>query len=56
MTYEITNLETIYEGWGKFMIASVPMPDGRTMRLQIEDHGAAVAVLPMIPCVERRSW
>ena len=31
------------------MIASVRMPNGRTMRLQIEDHGAAVAVLPYDP-------
>ena len=56
MTYEITDLETIYEGWGKFMIASVRMPDGRTMRLQIEDHGAAVGVLPYDPVRKRRSW
>ena len=46
MGYDITDIETVYEGWGKFMIATVRLPDGRTTRLQIEDHGDAVAVLP----------
>jgi nudix-type nucleoside diphosphatase (YffH/AdpP family) len=46
MSYEITEIETVYEGWGKFVIAIVRLPDGRETRLQIEDHGDAVAVLP----------
>lgn len=50
---EIVNVETAYQGWGRYLIATIRLPDGRTMRREIEDHGAAVAVLPYDP--ERRT-
>lgn len=47
--HEITKVETIHDGWAKFLIATVRLPDGRVMRREIEDHGAAAAVLPYDP-------
>ncbi len=50
---EITHIETVHSGWAKFLIATVRLPDGRTFRREIEDHGAAACVLPYDP--ERRT-
>ena len=52
-SYRITGVETLYEGWGKLRKLKVATPDGRTMDREVEDHGAAVAVLPYDP--ERRT-
>jgi nudix-type nucleoside diphosphatase (YffH/AdpP family) len=43
----------VHSGWAKFLIATVRLPDGRTFRREIEDHGAAACVLPYDP--ERRT-
>lgn len=42
----------IHDGWGRFLIASLVLPSGETIHREVEDHGAAVAVLPYDP--ERR--
>jgi len=49
MGFEITRLETVHDGWSRYLIASVRLPDGMTLRREIEDHGHAVAVLPYDP-------
>ncbi len=46
LTFEIIDLKTIYSGWARFLIASVRTPGGGIVERQIEDHGAAVCVLP----------
>jgi nudix-type nucleoside diphosphatase (YffH/AdpP family) len=51
-SYRITGVTTLYEGWSKLLKLTITMPDGRTMQREMEDHGAAVAVLPYDP--ERR--
>jgi nudix-type nucleoside diphosphatase (YffH/AdpP family) len=43
---EILRIEDKYKGWAKFRVAEVRLPDGTVLRREIEDHGAAVAVLP----------
>jgi nudix-type nucleoside diphosphatase (YffH/AdpP family) len=45
----IISVETIYEGWGKYLIASIRLDNGETIRREIEDHGRAVSVLPYDP-------
>jgi len=49
MSVEIVNLEIKYRGWARFLVADVRLPDGQTIRREIEDHGAAVAVLAYDP-------
>ena len=46
MAFEITSVEGLYEGWARFVIATIRLPDGQVLRREIEDHGNAVAVLP----------
>ena len=49
MSVEIVNIETKYGGWARFLVAEVRLPDGQMIRREIEDHGAAVAVLAYDP-------
>jgi nudix-type nucleoside diphosphatase (YffH/AdpP family) len=49
---EILHVETVHDGWGKFLILTVRLADGVELRREVEDHGAAVTVLPYDP--ERR--
>jgi nudix-type nucleoside diphosphatase (YffH/AdpP family) len=49
MATEIVHVETAYKGWGRYLIATVRLPDGRTMRREIEDHGSAIGILPYDP-------
>lgn len=49
MSYQVLDTHTIHDGWCRILVATIRMPDGRTMRREIEDHGAAVAVLPYDP-------
>ncbi|MDB5512681.1 MAG: hydrolase [Enterovirga sp.] len=49
MPYEILRLEPLHEGWSFFAIAVVRTPGGEEIRREVEDHGAAVAVLPYDP-------
>ena len=39
----------VHEGWGRFLIATVRNRKGERFKRQIEDHGAAVCVLPYDP-------
>ena len=53
MTFHIIGTDTVHKGRSKFLILTVQLPDGQTMRREVEDHGAAVCVLPYDP--ERRT-
>lgn len=50
---EILRVRTVHDGWAKFVIATVRLPDGQEIAREIEDHGRAVCVLPYDP--ERRA-
>lgn len=49
MGFEITGLRAIYQGWTKFLIASLKTPSGEAIEREIEDHGSAVSILPYDP-------
>lgn len=49
MAIEIVGVDTIYSGWCRFLLATVRLADGRTIKREIEDHGSAIAVLPYDP-------
>ncbi len=49
MSFEITHIDKIYDGWSRYLIATVRLPDGETVRREIEDHGRAVGILPYDP-------
>ncbi|SFE12383.1 nudix-type nucleoside diphosphatase, YffH/AdpP family [Methylobacterium sp. yr596] len=42
----IMGTRTVYEGWARYLVAEVRMPDGSRIGREVEDHGPAVAVLP----------
>lgn len=44
--HSIESVETVYQGWGRMLLATLRTPDGSRITRQIEDHGDAVAVLP----------
>ena len=46
---KIIRTETVFEGFSRLLIATVELPDGQTIRREIEDHGRAVCVLPYDP-------
>ena len=46
MAFELVRTETGYEGWGRYLIATIRQPDGSVIRREVEDHGTAAAVLP----------
>jgi len=46
---KIVSLETVHEGWSKFLIATISLPGGQVIKREIEDHGRAVSVLPYDP-------
>lgn len=48
----ITAVATLYEGWSDLLKLTIRTPGGGTFTREVEDHGAAVAVLPYDP--ERR--
>jgi len=50
---KIVSSETLYSGWSKLYRATIELDDGVQVQREIEDHGAAVAVLPFDP--ERRT-
>ncbi|MFZ5746427.1 MAG: NUDIX domain-containing protein [Pseudomonadota bacterium] len=43
---QVESTETLYEGWGRFLIATLRDAAGTALRREVEDHGDAVAVLP----------
>jgi nudix-type nucleoside diphosphatase (YffH/AdpP family) len=45
-------VRTVYEGWARYLVATVRLADGHEVEREIEDHGRAVCVLPYDP--ERR--
>jgi nudix-type nucleoside diphosphatase (YffH/AdpP family) len=49
MSHQVIDLKTLHEGWGRLLALRIRMADGRVMRREIEDHGAAVGVLPYDP-------
>jgi nudix-type nucleoside diphosphatase (YffH/AdpP family) len=49
MQAQILKLETAYSGWCKLFVATIALPDGRSFRREIEDHGRASCVLPFDP-------
>jgi nudix-type nucleoside diphosphatase (YffH/AdpP family) len=49
---KILRVETIHDGWSKFLMLTVRLADGVELRREVEDHGSAVTVLPYDP--ERR--
>jgi nudix-type nucleoside diphosphatase (YffH/AdpP family) len=49
MTVEITRIETLHQGWARLLAATIRLPNGETIRREIEDHGRAVCVLPYDP-------
>jgi nudix-type nucleoside diphosphatase (YffH/AdpP family) len=49
---EILRVRPVHEGWGRYLIAAIRLPDGQEIKREIEDHGRAVCVLPYDP--ERR--
>ncbi|HKH35125.1 MAG TPA: NUDIX hydrolase [Beijerinckiaceae bacterium] len=50
--HRILSVETLHEGWGKLLLLRIELPDRHVLKREVEDHGAAVAVLPYDP--ERR--
>ena len=51
-TVEIVGTEEKYSGWCRLLVATIRLADGKTVRREVEDHGAAASVLPYDP--ERR--
>ncbi len=46
---EIVNTHEVHSGWTKMLVATMRMPNGLTIKREIEDHGEAVCVLPYHP-------
>jgi nudix-type nucleoside diphosphatase (YffH/AdpP family) len=46
---KIIRTEAVFEGFSRLLIATIELPDGQTIRREIEDHGRAVCVLPYDP-------
>jgi len=49
MPIALTKIETVHDGWGRFLIAHIRMADGQQLTREIEDHGDAVGVLAYDP-------
>jgi nudix-type nucleoside diphosphatase (YffH/AdpP family) len=47
--YRILDTQIEYDGWTTLLVAKVRLPDGRTIKREIEDHGEAICVLPYHP-------
>ena len=52
MSPQIHATRVVHDGWTRLLIADVTLPGGARVERVVEDHGAAVAVLPYDP--ERR--
>jgi nudix-type nucleoside diphosphatase (YffH/AdpP family) len=46
---KIVHTDAVFEGFSRLLIATIELPDGQTIRREIEDHGRAVCVLPYDP-------
>ena len=49
MKSEIVSIKTQFKGWASFSLAAIRLPNGQVVEREIEDHGAAVAVLAFDP-------
>jgi nudix-type nucleoside diphosphatase (YffH/AdpP family) len=49
MTPAILRQTVIHDGWGRYLLLQVALPDGTVVERQIDDHGDAAAVLPYDP-------
>ena len=49
MEAETISVETKHSGWARFSVVSVRLPNGQVVQREIEDHGAAVALLAFDP-------
>ena len=49
---EIVDTHEVYGGWSKMLVATIRLPDGRTIKREIEDHGEAICVLPYHPIAQ----
>ena len=47
--HDIIQTRVVHKGWATVRVATVRMPDGRSVMREIEDHGSAVCVLPYNP-------
>ncbi len=47
--HELVSLDPRHKGWASLSVARIRLPDGKIIHREIEDHGAAVAVLPYDP-------
>lgn len=45
----IRGTRILHDGWSRFLVAEVTMPNGTRLAREIEDHGRAVGVLPYDP-------
>jgi nudix-type nucleoside diphosphatase (YffH/AdpP family) len=45
----IAHLKSLYAGWSRLFLASITLADGSEIQREVEDHGAAAAVLPYDP-------
>src|SRR6266853_1087326 len=46
---KIVSLDIKYRGWATFQVAQLRLPNGATIKREIEDHGNAACVLPYDP-------
>jgi nudix-type nucleoside diphosphatase (YffH/AdpP family) len=46
MAHEIIDRKILHEGWGRLLALRIRLPDGEVIKREVEDHGAAVCVLP----------
>jgi len=46
MSAEILEKRTVHDGWARYSVLRVRLPDGQTAKRELEEHGPAVAVLP----------
>jgi nudix-type nucleoside diphosphatase (YffH/AdpP family) len=47
--HAIVSTTTTHAGWSKIIVATIRLPDGKTITREIEDHGATICVLPYNP-------
>jgi nudix-type nucleoside diphosphatase (YffH/AdpP family) len=45
----IAHLKSLYTGWSRLFLARITLADGNEILREVEDHGAAAAVLPYDP-------
>jgi nudix-type nucleoside diphosphatase (YffH/AdpP family) len=49
MPHELVDQKIMHDGWSRLLTLRIRLPDGRVMKREVEDHGAAVGVLPYDP-------